>query len=66
MGLRLSEGISAARFQARTGLPLAEVIDQGMLRALVEEGYLAEEGDRLRATPEGRLRLDSLLAALIR
>jgi putative oxygen-independent coproporphyrinogen III oxidase len=66
MGLRLSEGISAARFQARTGLPLAEVIDQDMLRALVEEGYLAEEGDRLRATPEGRLRLDSLLAALIR
>ncbi|HEX3984437.1 MAG TPA: radical SAM family heme chaperone HemW [Acidisoma sp.] len=66
MGLRLTEGVSAARFEARTGIALAEAIDQAMLPALIEEGYLVAEGDQLRATAEGRLRLDSLLAALIR
>jgi putative oxygen-independent coproporphyrinogen III oxidase len=66
MGLRLTEGISAARFEARTGMPLPDAIDPSMLPALVEEGYLVQEGDRLRATPAGRLRLDALLAALIR
>ncbi|MCB8875317.1 radical SAM family heme chaperone HemW [Acidisoma silvae] len=66
MGLRLSEGISAARFQARTGMALNDAIDTEMLPALIEEGYLIHDGDRLRATPEGRLRLDALLGALVR
>lgn len=66
MGLRLSEGISATRFASRTGIALAEAIDQDMLPALIAEGYLIQEGDRLRATPEGRMRLDAVLGALIR
>ncbi len=66
MGLRLSEGISAARFQARTGVALADAIEPDIRAAAVEAGYLVDEGDRLRATPEGRLRLDALLGALVR
>jgi putative oxygen-independent coproporphyrinogen III oxidase len=66
MGLRLSEGISAARFQARTGVALADAVDPAVRAAAVEAGYLVDEGDRLRATPEGRLRLDALLGALVR
>jgi oxygen-independent coproporphyrinogen-3 oxidase len=66
MGLRLSEGISAARFQARTGMALADAIEPDILMAAIEAGYLVEEGDRLRATREGRLRLDALLGALVR
>jgi oxygen-independent coproporphyrinogen-3 oxidase len=66
MGLRLSEGISATRFEARTGIALADAIDQDMLPALIAEGYLIQEGDRLRATAEGRMRLDAVLGALIR
>ena len=66
MGLRLSEGVSAARFQARTGMALADAIDPDIRAAAVEAGYLVDEGDRLRATPEGRLRLDALLGALLR
>jgi putative oxygen-independent coproporphyrinogen III oxidase len=66
MGLRLSEGISAARFRARTGVALADAIEPDIRAAAVEAGYLVDEDDRLRATPEGRLRLDALLGALVR
>ena len=66
MGLRLSEGVSAARFAARTGMPLAQALDPVILAAAIEEGYLVQEGDRLCATPEGRMRLDALLGALLR
>jgi oxygen-independent coproporphyrinogen-3 oxidase len=66
MGLRLSEGISAARFQLRTGVALADAIEPDILVAAIEAGYLVEDGDRLRATQEGRLRLDALLGALVR
>ena len=66
MGLRLAEGIDAARFAERTGMPPMEAIDPEVLRMAVEEGYLWHGDGRLVATPEGRLRLDSLLAALVR
>ncbi|GGG46963.1 coproporphyrinogen III oxidase [Caldovatus sediminis] len=68
MGLRLAEGVDPARVEARSGgLPFAEAVDSSMLAALIEEGYLAWTDDRrLVATPEGRLRLDALLPALLR
>jgi putative oxygen-independent coproporphyrinogen III oxidase len=66
MGLRLSEGISAARFEARTGMPLADAIEPDILGQAMEAGYLVQDGMSLRATPGGRLRLDALLAALVR
>jgi len=65
MGLRLSEGVEAGRFRARTGLPLVEAIDGEVLQAAVEEGYVEWQGDCLRALPAGRLRLDALLGALV-
>ena len=65
MGLRLSEGIDAAAFEARTGSPLLACLDPGILAAAEAEAYLAWRGDRLAATPAGRLRLDSLLGALV-
>ena len=70
MGLRLAEGIDPARIEARSGLPFAATVDPAMLAACLEEGYLewiAEGGKRrLRATEEGRLRLDALLPVLLR
>ncbi len=65
MGLRLSEGVDAARFAARTGLPLADALDAAMVEAAREEGYLLWDGHTLRATQEGRLRLDALLGAIV-
>ncbi|WP_284944833.1 radical SAM family heme chaperone HemW [Acidisoma cladoniae] len=65
MGLRLSEGVSAARFAARVGMSLDAAIDAEILAASIEAGYLVREGDVLRATRDGRLRLDALLGALV-
>lgn len=66
MGLRLSEGISVARFKARAGIALADATDPEILTAAMEAGYVILDADRLRATRVGRLRLDALLGALLR
>jgi oxygen-independent coproporphyrinogen-3 oxidase len=66
MGLRLTEGIDAARFLARTGLSIEAALHPAMLEAAIEAGYLERTPSHLRATGEGRLRLDALLAAIAR
>ena len=65
MGLRLAEGIDAARFAARTGVALLDALDAGTLERALEEEYVTFDGVRLAATAEGRLRLDALLPALV-
>ncbi len=65
MGLRLTEGIGLARFQARTGHTVIGSVDPEVLARAVEEGYLLMTPDRLMATKEGRIRLDSLLRWLV-
>ena len=65
MGLRLAEGVDAARFARRTGMALEAALDLPMVEAAVDEGYLVREAGRLRATAAGRLRLDALLAAIV-
>jgi oxygen-independent coproporphyrinogen-3 oxidase len=66
MGLRLTEGIALPRFAARTGIPLMEAVEPGILGAAIEEGYLTLTPERLAATAEGRRRLDALLPELLR
>jgi coproporphyrinogen III oxidase-like Fe-S oxidoreductase len=65
MGLRLSEGIDARRFFARTEMQLAEAMEPEIFEQALAAGYLVVDGPILRATAEGRLRLDALLAALV-
>ncbi len=65
MGLRLTEGIDAERFAARTGMALEAALDPDVLGQAQEAGYLTHAAGRLAATAEGRLRLDSLLAQLV-
>ena len=65
MGLRLDEGIDEARFATRTGMALDEAIELDVLDQAVSAGYVERRNATLRATPEGRLRLDALLVALI-
>jgi oxygen-independent coproporphyrinogen-3 oxidase len=65
MGLRLGEGVDAARFARRTGMALDAALDLPMVEAAVDEGYLVREPGRLAATDAGRLRLDALLAAIV-
>ena len=66
MGLRLHEGVDAARFTRRTGTPLSAALDPAVLVQAVEAGYLTQTAQRLTATHEGRMRLDALLPALLR
>jgi oxygen-independent coproporphyrinogen-3 oxidase len=66
MGLRLAEGIDTARFARRTGVQLEAALEPSVLQQALDEGYLEWRNNRLAATAEGRLRLDALLAAIVR
>jgi len=66
MGLRLTDGIDEARFLARTGIALDDALEPDILVRALDEDYLQRDNGHLRATPEGRKRLDSLLGALAR
>ncbi len=61
MNLRLREGIDLAAYQARWGQrPSPEKI-----APLIEQGMLRQDGDILSATPQGRLILNAVIAALL-
>lgn len=57
--LRLTEGVAAADFPARTGLPLAELA--AGRREAERRGLLLPDPERLAASPRGQLFLNDLL-----
>lgn len=59
MGLRLAEGVDLARYAAAGGR-----LREDRLAWLAEEGLVERTDGRLRATPRGRLLLDSIIAEL--
>ncbi|MFN4353854.1 radical SAM family heme chaperone HemW [Parvibaculum sp.] len=61
MGLRLSEGVSLARHARIAGRPIAEA----RIAALVSDRLLTRDGGTIRATNEGRMVLDAVLARLL-
>ncbi len=65
MGLRLTEGISADHYRSLTGRDLAPSLDQNRLQALENEGFIIHQHDILKATPNGRQRLNAVLAHLL-
>lgn len=65
MGLRLAEGVSRAAFHAETGREITDRLDAATLRRLTEGGYVELDAQALRATADGRQRLDAVLAALL-
>jgi len=60
MNLRLNEGIDLALYRARWG----QCPDVERMTALIEQGLLRLDGERLSATSRGRLLLNSVIAAL--
>ncbi len=64
-GLRLRAGISRDVFLARAGLELEDTLEPRRLRRLLDGGFLVLDGDGLRTTDEGRVRLNAVLAALL-
>ncbi len=65
MGLRLFGGIEAGDFRAATGLSLMNAFSSDRLARLVDGGFLEMAPGTLKATPEGMLRLDSVIATLL-
>ena len=65
MGLRLREGMEAARFRRRVGLDLGEVIDPTACERLAAAGLIEFDARGLRVTVAGRQRLNAILAALL-
>ena len=65
MGLRLRRGLDRSRFMDRTGRTLEEALDEPALARLVAGGFVEIDGDGLRATAAGRIRLNAVLAALL-
>ncbi len=64
MGLRLAEGIDETWFASRTGMSLDDAVDQETLSGCLEVLYLTRGAGRLKATSEGRRRLDAMLPRL--
>ncbi len=65
MGLRLTEGVDRAAFRRETGREPEQVLDSERLAMLIEGGFLELDEIGLRATAEGRLRLNALLGRLL-
>lgn len=65
MGLRLTEGIHAARFERLTGLPIKSLLNEGKFAQLEAQGFITFTQNRLRATAAGRLALNEVLRQLL-
>jgi oxygen-independent coproporphyrinogen-3 oxidase len=60
MGLRLTEGLSLAKFSG-----LEAVLDSEGLTKMIEDGFLEKRDAFLRATPKGRLLLNRVIEAIL-
>jgi oxygen-independent coproporphyrinogen-3 oxidase len=65
MGLRLSEGVTRARFAAITGCGIEAALPSRALADLASGGFLVVDDVGIRATAAGRQRLNAVLASLI-
>jgi oxygen-independent coproporphyrinogen-3 oxidase len=65
MGLRLTDGIDAAHFAARTGAALWDSVDSHALATLTAQRLVDARRDRLQLTPAGRPVLNAILAELV-
>lgn len=65
MGLRLAEGVTRERFRAETGSDFEERLNAARLSELTGANLLTLDDAGMRATEDGRQRLDAVLARLL-
>jgi oxygen-independent coproporphyrinogen-3 oxidase len=65
LGLRLAQGIDLPAIQQRTGIWLLDHINADQRRILTNAGFLKPSKTHLIATPEGLLRLNSVIEKLV-
>jgi oxygen-independent coproporphyrinogen-3 oxidase len=61
MGLRISGGISLARYEAITG----QTMPRDVIMRMIDTGFLSQDQDRLFTTPRGRTVLNAVSAKLL-
>lgn len=66
MGLRTTGGLGRDRWRALFGAEPETLFAADRLGDLIEEGFLVLDADGLRATDDGRLRLDAVTGHLLR
>ncbi|WP_417596096.1 radical SAM family heme chaperone HemW [Parasphingorhabdus sp.] len=65
MGLRLAEGVDLADLQAKTGLPVAAMVDGAEVEKLCGLGFVEQREGHLTILPKGMPLLDALLPKII-
>jgi len=65
MGLRLTDGVRRSDLQRRLGRDVEELIQPERLDSLLDAEFIVVDEIGIRTTPAGRLRLDSVTAALL-
>lgn len=65
MGLRLTDGVRRSDLQRRLGRDVEELIQPKRLDLLLDAEFIIVDEIGVRTTPAGRLRLDSVTAALL-
>jgi oxygen-independent coproporphyrinogen-3 oxidase len=65
MGLRLRDGLTRDAFLWAAGHDFEDVLEPRRLRRLIDANYLELDARGLRATADGLMRLNALLAALL-
>lgn len=65
MGLRVSDGVSLPDLNAQTGFKFGDRVPPDRLKTILDEGWLSLQGDHLRPTTEGWLRLDGIVGYLL-
>ena len=65
MGLRLTDGIPRGRLVGLTGNEPEALFDPATLERMRDGGFVELDARGIRATPEGRQRLDAVLGALL-
>jgi putative oxygen-independent coproporphyrinogen III oxidase len=66
MGLRLREGIDLGRIAMLGAAPIAALVDEPAIARLVDQGFMARDGDHLRVREAGMLLLDAILPEVVR
>jgi len=64
MGLRLTEGLDVAAIESRFGAPRTEWLDEAALADLVADGFIGQQGGRIRVTRKGQPVLNHLIQKL--
>jgi putative oxygen-independent coproporphyrinogen III oxidase len=66
MGLRLAEGLDAARFRTRSGMALADAVDMATAQRLADAGLLSLDAAGLRLTAAGWPLVNAVLRDIAR